>query len=139
VQFATSFIAKDPLTFKVSGDGKDLLSFTFTDNVCGFASSKLVDLGVVKLGANGAFSVSGLKSAPESDATEDGGKIVTTTSLSGAFVSPTKVTGTLQYGEKESYGPPSSCGPIKLILLPRQCDDRDGRRWRLQGLSSSPE
>ncbi len=116
VQFATSFIAKDPLSFAASSDGKALLSFDYTDNVCDLASSKVIKLGTVKL-VNGRFSVSGHKSAPETDALGDGGTVLTTTKLSGRFVSATKATGTLEYTQKKSGGSTGSCGPIKLAFI----------------------
>lgn len=114
VTFATTFKATDPLGFTASSSGKELLSFTYTDNVCDLASSKEIAVGAVKVAANGTFSVAAFKSAPESDALEDGQKVVTTTTISGRFVSATKATGTLTYTQKENNTPASHCGPITL-------------------------
>lgn len=114
VTFATTFKATDPLGFTASSNGQELLSFSYTDNVCDLASSKDVSVGTVKVAANGTFSVAALKSAPESDAVADGKKVVTTTTISGKFVSPTKATGTLSYTQKENNTPASHCGPITL-------------------------
>lgn len=114
VQFAASFTAKDPLSFKIASGGKDLLSFAYTDNVCGLASSKLVSLPTIKLSPSGTFSLSKRKSAPEPDSLKDGGTILTTTTLSGRFTSAKRATGTLEYTQQGSGAPASKCGPIKL-------------------------
>jgi hypothetical protein len=115
VTFATSFLAKDPLSFTTSGNGKELSGFTYTDNVCDLAFSKIVKLGTVKV-ANGKFA-SSQKSAPEKDTLEDGGEVVTTTKLSGSFIAAKKAKGTLEYTQKKSGGGSTgSCGPIKLAF-----------------------
>ena len=114
VTFATTFTAKDPLGFTASSHAEELSSLTYTDNVCGFASSKIVQVGTVKLAAGGTFSLLGHASAPEGDALKDGRKVVTTTTITGVFVSPTKAQGTLEYTQKENGSPSSRCGPIKL-------------------------
>lgn len=113
VEFATSFTAKDPLSFTVSSSSKKLTSVAYTDSVCDLAASKLIEVGTVKV-TGGRFSVSKLKSAPEGDTTKDGGTVVTTTSISGRFTSAKKATGTLEYSQKQSGSSTASCGPIKL-------------------------
>lgn len=112
VTFATTFTGKDPLTFATSGT-TELKGLAFTDNVCGLPSSKTVTVGTVKLAAGGKFSVVGRASAPLPDATMDGHKVVTTTTISGTFVTPTKAQGTLEYTQTEP-GTPTKCGPITL-------------------------
>lgn len=113
VTFATSFIAKEPLSFTTSSSASQLLSFAYTDKVCGLAASPVVHVGAIKVGAGGKFSVSKRKSAPVPDALQSGRKVVTTTTISGGtFVSAKKATGTLQYQVKETGG--GSCGPIRL-------------------------
>jgi hypothetical protein len=103
------------VSFTTSSTGSRLLNFTFTDKVCGLASSHVVNVGTIKVGAGGQFSVSKHKSVPVPDAIQDGGKVVTTTTISGGmFVSAKKATGTLEYSEKVTGAPPSRCGPIKL-------------------------
>lgn len=116
VTFTTSFKATDPLSFTVASGGKELVSFSYSDTVCDLASSKVVQVGVVKLAADGSFAVASVKSAPEGDALEDGHKVVTTTTLSGKFVSPSEATGTLDYSQKENNSAASHCGPIKLAF-----------------------
>lgn len=116
VTFATTFKATDPLSFTVASAGKELVSFSYSDTVCDLASSKLIQVSLVKVAADGSFSVAALKSAPEGDALEDGHKVVTTTTLSGKFVSPSEATGTLAYTQKENNSPSSHCGPIKLAF-----------------------
>lgn len=73
-----------------------------------------MNLGAVKV-VNGKFSAS-QKSAPEKDALEDGGMVITTTKLSGGFTSAKKAKGTLEYTQKKSGGSTGSCGPIKLTF-----------------------
>ena len=114
VEFATSFTAKDPFAFMVSSNSKKLVSVAYTDSVCDLASSKVVKVGTIKVASGGKFSVSKLKSAPESDSLEDGATVVTTTSISGKFTSAKKATGTLEYSQKQSGSSSASCGPIKL-------------------------
>jgi hypothetical protein len=114
VKFATSFLAKDPLSFATSDTGRELSGFTYTDNVCDLAASKVVKLGTVKV-VNGRFA-SSQRSAPEKDTLEDGGVVVTTTKLSGSFTSAKKAKGTLEYTQKKSGGSTGSCGPIKLTF-----------------------
>jgi hypothetical protein len=114
VKFATSFAAKDPLSFAILSNGKQLSGFAYTDNACGLGASKLIELGTIELGAGGRFSLSKKKSAPEKDATEDGGTVVTTSTLSGRFVSAAKATGTLEYTQTQSGASTAHCGPIKL-------------------------
>ena len=113
VKFATSFTAKDPLSFTVTGNSKQLSSVSYTDSVCDLGASKVVKLGTLKV-IGGKFSVSKLKSAPEGDALEDGGTIVTMTTISGKFTSAKKATGTLEYSQNASGSSSASCGPIKL-------------------------
>ena len=113
VTFATTFPVSDPLTFTVSSKGTTLQGLTYSDNACGLATTKVVKVGTVKLGTGGSFSASSVASAPLPDATKDGKKVVTTTSIKGSFVSATKVTGTLDYTQTEP-GTPTRCGPIKL-------------------------
>ena len=114
VKFATSFAAKDPLSFATSSNGKQLSGFAYTDNACGLGASKHIALGTIELGVGGKFSLSKKKSAPEKDATEDGGTVVTTSTLSGRFVSAGKATGTLEYTQTQSGASTAHCGPIKL-------------------------
>jgi hypothetical protein len=113
VTFATTFTAKDPLTFKTSRSGMEVLSFAYTDTVCDLAASDHVAVGTIKI-SGGKFSLSGHKSAPVADSLQDGGTVVTTTSVKGTFVSPKSVSGTLEYRQKQSGAPGASCGPIKL-------------------------
>jgi hypothetical protein len=114
IKFATSFTAKDPLSFTVSGNSKKLTSVAYTDSVCGLAASKLVKLGSIQVNAAGKFSASKVKSAALPDSLEDGGTVVTTTTISGKFTSAKKATGTLEYAQKQSGSATASCGPIKL-------------------------
>jgi hypothetical protein len=114
VQLATSFAVKDPLSFATSSDGKQLSGFSYIDNVCDLAASKLVKPGTIKVGAGGKFALSKKKSAPEKDSLEDGGTVVTTSTLSGKFVSAGKATGTLEYTQAQSGSATAHCGPIKL-------------------------
>jgi hypothetical protein len=114
-QPGNSFLGKDPLSFTTSSSGSQLLSFTYTDRVCGLALSHVVHVGTIKVGAGGKFSVSKRKSARVPDAVKDGGTVVTTTTIrAGKFVSAKKATGTLEYTQNEKGGPASRCGPIKL-------------------------
>lgn len=114
VRFATSFTAKDPLAFSTVGSTSILEGFMYTDTACGLASSKVVDVGTVRVRHGGTFSVSGAKSGPANDATEDGGKVYTTTTISGKFTSAHTATGTLEYTQRVTGATPASCGPIKL-------------------------
>ena len=111
VTFATSFTAKDPLSFKTSSSGKALSDFTFKDTICDFAKVSQARSGTIKV-SGGKFSVSKLKTKSVPDST-DSGKAYWIVTVSGKFTSPTKATGKLTYTEK---GTPvgSSCGPFTL-------------------------
>lgn len=111
VTFATSFTAKDPLSFKTSSNGKAIDDFTFKDTICDFAKVSQAAVGTIKV-SNGKFSVSKLKTKSVANST-DSGKAYWIVTVSGKFTSPTTATGKLTYTEK---GTPvgSSCGPIKL-------------------------
>jgi hypothetical protein len=108
VTFATSFTAKDPLSYAVSTNGKKLLNLKYTDKVCGF-SSVPVKVGTISVSADGKFSVSKRKSAREPEPTS--GTARTTTTITGKFLTAKKAKGTLDYSQKGTNG---RCGPIKL-------------------------
>jgi hypothetical protein len=108
VTFATSFIAKDPLSYAVSANGHKVLNFKYTDKVCDFSSGP-VKVGAINVAADGKFSVSKRKSPPETGPT--GSKARTTTTITGKFLTAKKARGTLDYTQKATNG---RCGPIKL-------------------------
>src|ERR1700722_4412536 len=71
VMFATSFTAKDPLSFKTSSNGKAIDGFTFKDTVCVFAKSGRAPVGKIKV-SGGKFSVSNLKTKQVAPSTGGG-------------------------------------------------------------------
>jgi len=111
VMFATSFTAKDPLSFKTSSSGKALDGFTFKDTVCDFATSGQAPVGTIKV-SGGKFSVSNLKTKQVGTSTS--GKAYWIVTVNGKFTSPTKASGKLTYTQKGIKPAGSSCGPIKL-------------------------
>jgi hypothetical protein len=116
VTFATTFTAKDALHFMTSRNGEELTSFTYTDTVCALASTEVMKVGSIKVVSNGKFSIAKHKAPALSDKLKDGGKVVTTTTITGKFVSARKATGTLDYTQAETLNgkPTSHCGPITL-------------------------
>jgi hypothetical protein len=113
VTLATSFTAKDPLSFKISSNGKALDGFTFKDTICDFAKSGQAPVGTIKV-SGGKFSVSNLKTKQVAPSLGGGGKAYWIVTVSGKFTSPTKASGKLTYTEKGTKPAGSSCGPIKL-------------------------
>jgi hypothetical protein len=112
VTFATSFTAKDPLSFKTSSNGKAIDGFTFKDTVCDFAKSGQAPVGTIKV-SGGKFSASNLKTKQVATST-GGGKAYWIVTVNGKFTSPTKASGKLTYTQKGTKPAGSSCGPIKL-------------------------
>ncbi|MGA2013699.1 MAG: hypothetical protein ABSH51_24635 [Solirubrobacteraceae bacterium] len=112
VAAARAFIAKVPVTFTTSSNGKRL-RFVYTDTVCRLAHSNTQAVGTITI-SGGKFSLRGHQSLAAAKSSKHGAKVLTTTSVAGTFVSPRKVKGTLAFKQVETKAPKASCGTIDL-------------------------
>lgn len=110
-----------PVTFKVSGDGKQLQNFTFGSFGCfgagGFrpgvnpyTGHSLINVGTLKLAKNGQFS-----QTKPSSYTVSGQTTSFTVKVSGRFSTRTSAIGTIQFTESVSGGP-GKCTSLPLAF-----------------------
>ena len=102
------------VTFKVSGDGRKLVNFSYQTVGCfAGASEARQDLGSLSVSSSGAFSAHNVRTHHTAGART----LVTTTSVSGKFKSPGTATGTISYRQSVAIkgGPQiKPCGPRKV-------------------------
>jgi hypothetical protein len=114
ITFATTFTAKDPLSFKTSRSGKAIGAFTFKDTVCDFSKTGMAEVATVKV-SDGKFSITNAKTKLGPELTGGGHSAYWLVTVSGKFTSATKASGKLTYTAKVA-GTKSSCGPIKMTF-----------------------
>lgn len=95
-----------PVTFKVSGNGKQILAFQWAGVSCfgggGFGSGDpwkkglLYPVGTIKVASNGAFSIKNSKRTNQS--------LTTTSTVTGRFTSASLATGTIRFSQKAPQG-----------------------------------
>lgn len=104
---------KVPVSFKTSSNGSRLVFFTYTDDFAANPAVKVV-LPDIKI-SGGKFSLTGSKSARIPATPGSAAGVVYITSVTGTFLSPAKVKGSLTYTRKD-VGDTGHIGPIALAF-----------------------